>query len=136
MYAKVWFCGFENRKNTYQKGNKLYTYKIPSKMKIKKGDFALVYVIMQKSLQVVKVIETSNTLDTAEVLENQIVCLVSKLDFKSLDDYVATKKRKEILEKAIDTAYKKASKMQILEQIAKTDKDLRKLLDEYKTLGD
>lgn len=136
MYAKVWFCGFGCRKDPYQKSIKLYTYKIPTKMKIKKGDFALVYVIMQKCLQVVKVIETTNTLDTTDVSENEIVCLVSKLDFKPLDDYVATKKRKEILEKAIDTAYKKASKMQILEQIAKTDKDLQKLLEEYKTLGD
>lgn len=136
MYAKVWFCGIDGRKNTYQKSNKLYTYKIPSKMKIKKGDFALVFVIMQQSLQIVKVIETTNTLDTTDVTEDKIVCLVSKLDFKPLDDYIETKKRKEILEKAIDTAYKKASKMQILEQIAKTDKDLQKLLEEYKTLGE
>lgn len=136
MYAKVWFCGFDCRKNTYPKNYKLYTYKIPSKMKIKKGDFALVYVQMQNSLQIVKVIETTNTLDTTDVSEDKVICLISKLDFKPLDDYIEVKKRKEILEKAIDTAYRKASKMQILEQIAKTDKDLQKLLEEYKTLGD
>lgn len=130
MYAKVWFCGFMSRHKKYD-NEKLYTYKIPSKMKIKKGDFALVYVQQQCMLQVVKVIEITETTD---ISEQSLVCLVSKLDFKPLEAYVDVKKRKEILEKAIDAAYKKASKMQILQQIAKTDKDLQKLLDEYNTL--
>lgn len=135
MYANVWFCGLDNRKGKKTAIDKTYTYKIPTKMKIKKGDFALVYVQRQNRLEIVQVVETSK-LNKSTVSDNDIICLISKLDFKPLDDYVEVKKRKEILEKAIDTAYKKASKMQILEQIAKTDKDLQKLLEEYKTLGD
>lgn len=133
--AYVKFCTFFNRSLADEKDSKEYCYKIPTKMKVKVGDFCLVVVRNSNHNEIVKITKIVADKDYGnEYPINGLVCLVSKLDFTAIDSYVEAKKRKEILEDAIDRMYKKISKVRILKEMAKADPELMALLDEYEKI--
>ena len=144
--AGVVFRNYTNRNDEYdRKEDQLYYYKIPPKMKVKVGDFLLVQVKQSNRKEIVRVETIIKDFFTYETLQHaedhkyypnldELICPLSKLDFKALEEYVSTKERKEKLEKTIDEVYKKVSKIKTLESIAKEDPQLKKLIDEYKSL--
>lgn len=133
--AYVKFCTFFTRNTVNEDKTKEYCYKIPTKMKVKNGDFCLVVVRGTNRNEIVKITKIVDEKDYGnEYPINDLLCLVSKLDFKPLDDYVEAKKRKEILEDAIDRMYKRISKVKILKEMAKADPDLMALLEEYEKI--
>ena len=133
--AYVKFCTFFNRNTVEEDKTKEYCYKIPTKMKVKKGDFCLVVVRGTNRNEIVKITRIVTDKDYGnEYPIDDLVCLVSKLDFTSIDSYVEAKKRKEILEDAIDRMYKRISKVRILKEMAKADPELMALLDEYEKI--
>lgn len=133
--AYVKFCTFFTRNTADEDKTKEYCYKIPTKMKVKKGDFCLVVVRGSSRNEIVKITKIVDEKDyNNEYPINDLVCLLSKLDFKPLDDYIEAKKRKEILEDAIDRMYKRISKVKILKEMAKADPELMALLEEYEKI--
>lgn len=107
-----------------------YEYKIPSTMKIKRGDFCLVDA--NSTLNVVCVVKI-----TQESQYNGLVKRIySKLDLKPYQDDVEREQRLIILEQKINETYKKVSKLQVLRTVAKDNKELQSLLDEYEKLGE
>ena len=101
----------------------------------KKGDFCLVVIRGTNRNEIVKITKIVTDKDYGnEYPINDLVCLVSKLDFTAVDSYVEAKKRKEILEDAIDRMYKRISKVRILKEMAKADPELMALLDEYEKI--
>ena len=133
--AYVKFCTFFNRNTAEDDKSKEYCYKIPTKMKVKKGDFCLVIIRgsnRNEIVKITKIIEEKNYNNEYPI--DDLVCLVSKLDFSALDSYIEAKKRKEILEDAIDRMYKRISKVKILKEMAKADPELMALLDEYEKI--
>lgn len=133
--AYVKFCSFFDRNTADENKTKEYCYKIPTKMKVKKGDFCLVIVRGSNRNEIVKITKIVDEKDyNNEYPINDLVCLVSKLDFTAIDSYVEAKKRKEILEDAIDRMYKRISKVRILKEMAKADPELMALLDEYEKI--
>jgi hypothetical protein len=146
--AGVVFRIYEERNKEFdRKEEQLYYYKIPSKMKVKVGDFLLVQVKQSCRKEIVRVETIIKDFFTYETLQHsdnnkyypdldELICPLSKLDFTALEEYVSTKERKEKLEKTIDEVYKKVSKLKILESIAKEDPQLKELIDEYKSLNE
>ena len=107
-----------------------YEYKIPSTMKLKKGDFCLVDA--NGILTVVCIVKF-----TQESKYNGLVKRIySKLDLKPYQDAVEKEQKLIILEQKIDETYKKVSKLQVLRTVAKDNKELQTLLDEYEKLED
>lgn len=133
--AYVKFCTFFNRNTVDDDKTKECCYKIPTKMKVKKGDFCLVVVRGTNRNEIVKITKIVAEKDYRnEYPIDDLICLVSKLDFVAIDSYVEAKKRKEILEDAIDRMYKRVSKVRILKEMAKADPELMALLDEYEKI--
>lgn len=133
--AYVNFCTLFTKNTVNEDKTKEYCYKIPTKMKVKKGDFCLVVIRNSTRNEIVKITKVVDEKDYGnEYPINDLLCLISKLDFKPLDDYVEAKKRKEILEDAIDRMYKRISKVKILKEMAKADPDLMALLEEYEKI--
>lgn len=133
--AYVKFCTFFDRNTEEKDKTKEYCYKIPTKMKVKVNDFCLVIVRGTNRNEIVKITKIVDEKDyNNEYPINDLVCLVSKLDFKPIDSYVEARKRKEILEDAIDRMYKRISKVKILKEMAKADPDLLALLEEYEKI--
>ena len=133
--AYVKFCTFFNRNTAEDDKSKEYCYKVPTKMKVKKGDFCLVIIRGSNRNEIVKITKIVEEKDyNNEYPIDDLVCLVSKLDFTAIDSYVDAKKRKEILEDAIDRMYKRISKVKILKEMAKADPELMALLDEYEKI--
>ena len=137
MLAEVQFYNtFEEKVNS----EKLYTYRIPVGMKLKKGDQALVYVENDERqyLNGWRIVKIYRTL--SEEKYNGTICLYelkyiqSKVDFKSLKDTFEKINRRKELSKRIDEAYKKASKIQLLEMMAKNNPELQEMVNEYKQL--
>lgn len=136
----------ERNRDFDRKDETLYYYKIPPKMKVKIGDFLLVQIKNSNRKEIVR-IETmfkdffeyecekhASNLVMPEL--DELICPLSKLDFTALEEYVKIKEKKEKLEKTIDDLYKKVSKLKILEAIAKEDKQLAELINEYKGIKD
>ena len=133
--AYVKFCTFFNRKITNDDTSKDYCYKITKKMKVKKGDFCLVVVRGTNRNEIVKITRIVSEKDYGnEYPVDDLVCLLSKLNFDAIDSYVDAKKRKAVLEEAIDRMYKRISKVKILKEMAKADPDLMALLEEYEKI--
>lgn len=108
----------------------VYEYRIPTNMKIKKGDLCLVDA--NNSFNVVYVINVS----TESQYSGNIKMLYSKLDLKAYQDELEKTERLKQLEQKIDEMYKKVSKIQVLKSVAKDNKEMQKLLDEYEKLGE
>lgn len=108
----------------------VYEYRIPTNMKIKKSDLCLVDA--NNSFNVVYVINVS----TEAQYSGNIKMLYSKLDLKAYQDELEKTERLKQLEQKIDEMYKKVSKIQVLKSVAKDNKEMQKLLDEYEKLGD
>lgn len=107
-----------------------YEYKIPSTMKLKKGDFCLVDA--NSTFSVVYVVKI-----TQESQYNGLVkSIYSKLDLKPYQDDVEREQKLIILEQKINEMYKKVSKLQVLRTVAKDNKEMQELLDEYEKLGE
>ena len=146
--AGVVFRQYANRNDKYNREeDTIYYYKIPPKMKVKVGDFLLVIIKNSGRKEIVRVETIIKDFFSYECLQHEknttyypnleeLICPVSKLDFSALEEYVQTRERKAKLEKTIDEMYKKVSKIKILESIAKEDKQLKELIDEYKGLSD
>ena len=133
--AYVQFYTFFNRNEKEKVNHKEYAYKIPTKLKVKAGDFCLVVVRGTNRNEIVKITRIVSEKDYGnEYPVDDLVCLLSKLDFTAIDSYVEAKKRKVILEEAIDRMYKRVSKIKILKEMAKADSELMALLDEYEKI--
>lgn len=107
-----------------------YEYKIPSDMKLKKGDFCLVDAnSIYNVVYIVKI--------TSEPQYNGIIkSIYSKLDLKPYQNEVERREKLKLLEYKINEMYKKVSKLQVLRTVAKDNKEMQDLLDEYEKLGD
>lgn len=111
--------------------DKEYTYLIPEGLDVKVGDYCLVNVRNTTKVSVVYI---------EKLVEEDIECkaysyLLSKLDFSAALNKSKLIKQREVLERKINEAYKKASKIKILEEMGKTDPEIQKLVDEYKAIN-
>lgn len=108
----------------------IYEYKIPTKMKVKKGDLCLVDA--NNMFNVVYVVSVSS-----EILYNgNIKSIYSKLDLKAYQDDIEKVEKLKQLEIKLNEMYKKVSKLQVLRTVAKDNKEMQDLLDEYEKLGE
>lgn len=131
MLAEVKF--FDVSTNS-PKTNRLYTYRIPLKMKLKKDDLGLVYVD-QTGWQIVQIIETYNEIKyTGTIALHDLKYIRSKVDFTMYKDTITKKERRAKLAKKIDEMYEKASKLELLTAMAKNHPELEELIKEYKEL--
>lgn len=131
MLAEVKF--FDVSTNS-PKTNRLYTYRIPIKMKLKANDLSLVYVD-QTGWQIVQIIEVYNEIKYAGTIAlHDLKYIRSKVDFNLYNDTITKKERRAKLAKKIDEMYKKASKLELLTLMAKNHPELKELIDEYKEL--
>ena len=116
------------------KTNRLYTYRIPLKMKLKKDDLGLVYVD-QSGWQIIQIIETYNEIKyTGTIALHDLKYIRSKVDFTMYKDTITKKERRAKLAKKIDEMYEKASKLELLTAMAKNHPELEELIKEYKEL--
>ena len=136
MLADVQFYDVSEEKITSEKN---YTYRLPLNLKLKKGDLALVYVESSrdylngyKIVKIVKSYSEEQYKGTTNLYELQYI--QSKVDFKPLKDTFEKLNRRKELAKRIDEAYKKASKIQLLEMMAKNNPELQEMVKEYKKL--
>lgn len=136
MLADVQFYNIFEEKITSEKN---YTYRLPLNLKLKKGDLALVYVDSNRDylngFKIVKVVRSypeEQYKGTTNLYELQYI--QSKVDFKPLKDTFEKLNRRKELAKRIDEAYKKASKIQLLEMMAKNNPELQEMVKEYKEL--
>jgi len=131
MLAEVKFFDVSNNS---PKTNRLYTYRIPIKMKLKKDDLGLVYVD-QTGWQIVQVVETYNEIKyTGTIALHDLKYIRSKVDFSLYIDTMTKKDRRAKLAKKIDEMYEKASKLELLTAMAKNHPELEELIKEYKEL--
>ena len=131
MLAEVKFFDISNNS---PKTNRLYTYRIPLKMKLKKDDLGLVYVD-QTGWQIVQVVETYNEIKyTGTIALHDLKYIRSKVDFSLYIDTMTKKDRRAKLAKKIDEMYEKASKLELLTAMAKNHPELEELIKEYKEL--
>lgn len=136
MLAEVQFYDVSEEKVTSEKK---YTYRVPLNMKLKKDDLALVYVDCDrgylngyKIVKVFKTLSESKYNGTKGLYELQYI--QSKVDFGPLKSTFEKINRRKELAKRIDEAYKKASKIQLLEMMAKNNSELQEMVNEYKEL--
>lgn len=136
MLAEVKFYNVSEDKVTSEK---VYTYRVPLNMKLKKDDLALVYVDCDREyLNGYKIVKVFKTLQESKY--NDVKCLYelqyiqSKVDFGPLKSTFEKINRRKVLSKCIDEAYKKASKIQLLEMMAKNNPELQEMVNEYKEL--
>lgn len=108
----------------------IYEYRVPTNMKIKKGDLCLVDA--NNSFNVVYVVSVS----LKPQYNRDIKTIYSKLDLKAYQDELEKAERLKQLEYEIEEMYKKVSKLQVLRTVAKDNKEMQELLDEYEKLGD
>lgn len=107
-----------------------YEYKIPSSMKLKKGDFCLVDANnIYNVVCVVKITKESQ-------YNGEVKLIFSKLDLKPYQDEIEKKEKLKLLEYKINEMYKKISKLQVLKTVAKNNKEMQELLNEYEKLGE
>lgn len=126
---------FYNVSINMPKTNRLYTYRIPLKMKLKENDLALVYVDQQESWQIVQIINTYNEIKyTGTIALHDLKYIRAKVDFSLYNVTIAKKERRTQLAKKIDEMYEKASKLELLTIMAKTHPELEELIKEYKEL--
>lgn len=117
----------------------IYTYRLPLNLKLKKGDLALVYVDSIRNylngFKIVKVIRSYSEEQYKNTTNlHELKYIQSKVDFNSLKStYEKINRRKELATR-IDEAYKKASKIQLLEMMAKNNPELQEMVKEYKEL--
>lgn len=136
LLAEVQFYN-KNTKNI--KSDTIYTYKIPIGLKLKKNDIALVYVDnCSKDTSGYKTVKIYNIIKEQDYNGNyktqEMKWILSKLDFSFLEKtYEKINKRDDLLRK-IDETYKKASKIQLLEMMAKNNPELKEMVMEYKEL--
>lgn len=136
MLADVQFYNVFEEKITSEKN---YIYRLPLNLKLKKGDLALVYVDSNRDylngFKIVKIVRSypeEQYKGTTNLYELQYI--QSKVDFKPLKDTFEKLNRRKELAKRIDEAYKKASKIQLLEMMAKNNPELQEMVKEYKEL--
>lgn len=132
-YNKAWMTKeYIENKLKERKDDGVYYYRIPDKLKLKKGDFVLVEAL--DKMNVVKVVELCN--DIKCHYNGPIKTLFSKLDLSYYQNTVEKEKRIKQLELQLEDMYKKVSKLQVLRTVAKDNKEMQELLDEYEKLGD
>lgn len=136
MLVEVQFYNVSEEKVTSEKK---YTYRVPISMKLKKDDLALVYVDCDREyLNGYKIVKVFNTLAESKYngtkMLYELQYIQSKVDFGPLKATFEKINRRKELSKRIDEAYKKASKIQLLEMMAKNNPELREMVDEYKQL--
>lgn len=136
MLADVQFYDIFEEKITSEKS---YTYRLPLNLKLKKGDLALVYVENIRDylngFKIVKVIRSyPNEQYKGTINLYELKYIQSKVDFKPLKDTFEKINRRKELTTRIDEAYKKASKIQLLEMMAKNNPELQEMVKEYKEL--
>lgn len=130
---------FYNKSTSGYKSEKIYTYRIPLGLKLKKGDLALVYVDSDRvTTNGYHIVEVQKTLHedkyTGTINLYELRWIQSKVDFSYLDKTFEKLNRRKELAKKIDVMYEKASKMQILKIMAKDNPDFKKLIDEFEQL--
>ena len=126
---------FYNVITNLPKTNRLYTYRIPLKMKLKENDLALVYIDQQESWQIVQIINTYNEIKyTGTIALHDLKYIRAKVDFSQYNDTITKKERRCQLAKKIDEMYEKASKLELLTAMAKNHPELEELIKEYKEL--
>lgn len=113
------------------KDSDIYYYRIPENLKIKKGDFVLV-----ESLNRLTVVHVEDIKDNREDIKynGPIKTLYAKVDLSFYQKEIDKKNRMKILEAKLDNMYKKVSKLNILRTLAKDNKEMQELLDEYEKL--
>lgn len=121
------------------KSEKIYTYRIPLGLKLKKGDLCLVIVEPSNySSYGYQLVEVQKTLHedkyNGTINLYELKWIQSKVDFSYLDKTFEKINRRKELAKKIDVLYEKASKMQILKIMAKDNPDFKKLIDEFEQL--
>lgn len=136
MLAEVQFYNVSEEKVTSEKK---YTYRVPLNMKLKKDDLALVYVDCDREyLNGYKIVKVFNTLSESKYNGTkglyELQYIQSKVDFGPLKSTFEKINRRKELSKRIDEAYKKASKIQLLEMMAKNNPELQEMVNEYKQL--
>lgn len=136
MLAEVQF--FDKSRNICE-STKRYTYRIPIGLKLKKGDTCLVIVepgnyssFGYHVVQIQKVLSEDKYNGPINLYE--LKWIQSKVDFSYLDKTFEKINRRKELAKRIDEAYKKASKIQLLEMMAKNNPELQEMVKEYKEL--
>lgn len=138
--ATVAFCKLEADYKFFEVGtesdwNKKYDYIIPDDLLVGVGDYCLVVIRNSNRCEVVRIINIQDENMYSSTTKDKLMPLVCKVNFEYINKYVDKVKRKEFLEKQINNMYNKVSKLKILEQMAKEDESLAKLVDEYKSLG-
>lgn len=136
MLVEVQFYNVSEEKVTSEKK---YTYRVPINMKLKKDDLALVYVDCDREyLNGYKIVKVFNTLTESKYngtkMLYELQYIQSKVDFGPLKATFEKINRRKELSKRIDEAYKKASKIQLLEMMAKNNPELQEMVNEYKQL--
>ena len=136
MLAEVQFYNVSEEKITSEKK---YTYRVPLNMKLKKDDLALVYVDCDREyLNGYKIVKIFKTLSESKYngtkMLYELQYIQSKVDFGPLKSTFEKINRRKELAKRIDEAYKKASKIQLLEMMAKNNPELQEMVNEYKEL--
>lgn len=124
-----------------EKDETLYTYqdyifKLPKGLVLKKGDYALVFTNNQ--FCVVKVKEICNKFKPYNKFSTdfELKTILSKLNFSCLFKEIEKSNRIKELEKQLDEMYQKVSKLQVLRSVAKDNKEMQELLNEYEKLGE
>lgn len=130
---------FYNKNAKDIKSDTIYTYRIPIGLKLKKNDIALVYVDnCSKDLSGYKTVKIYDIYKEQDYNGNypiqEMKWILSKLDFSFLDKTYEKINKRNILIKKIDETYKKASKIQLLEMMAKNNPELLDMINEYKEL--
>lgn len=108
----------------------VYEYKIPTNMKVKRGDLCLVDA--NNTFNVVCIISIS----IKQQYNGNIKMLYSKLDLKAYQEELEKTERLKVLEVKLNEMYDKVSKLQVLRTVAKDNKEMQELLDEYEKLGE
>lgn len=136
MLVDVQFYDVSEEKITSEKS---YTYRLPLNLKLKKGDLALVYVESSNGYlcgyRIVKIVKSySDEQYKGTINLYELKYIQSKVDFGPLKNTFEKINRRKELAKRIDEAYKKASKIQLLEMMAKNNPELQEMVKEYKEL--
>lgn len=136
MLVEVQFYAVDTEKVSSEK---LYTYRLPLGLKLKKNDLALVWVDSSKAYlhgwQIVKIYKTfSDDKYNGPINLFDLNYIQSKVDFGPIKTTFEKINRRKELSKRIDEAYKKASKIQLLEMMAKNNPELKEMVNEYKQL--
>ena len=131
MLAEVKFFDVSNNS---PKTNRLYTYRIPLKMKLKEDDLGLVYVD-QTGWQIVQIISTYNEIKyNGTIALHDLKYIRSKVDFSLYNDIIIKKERRAKLAKMIDEMLDTPATVRMSTYLYTTKEEIDYFVEEYKEL--